>query len=64
MAVVPAFRTAFVPMIASAKENPVNGFEVRLRVKYGTTTTVIATSVAQQGKWSQNLRKLYRSCRR
>jgi hypothetical protein len=53
MAVVPGLSYSFCAWIASAKSKPATGFEVRLRVKYGSTTTVIATSVAQKGKWSE-----------
>ena len=53
VSVTPGATYSFCAYIASAKHDPTAGFEVRLRVKAGSTTTVIGSYIAKQGVWSQ-----------
>ena len=51
--VIPGATYSFCGWIASAKSTPSAGFTVQLKVKAGTTTTVIGSGTAQPGVWSQ-----------
>ena len=53
VSVTPGDTYSFCAYIASAKDDPRAGFEVRLRVKAGSTTTVIGSAIAPHGVWSQ-----------
>lgn len=53
LTVVPGTTYTFCSWIASAKLDPPGGFPVELKVMAGSTTTTVATGIAQVGVWSQ-----------